>query len=88
MSSRERTPIAFVADPRMTGTSLPSPMAARSALMTTASSSVPSSRYRARRSSSVSATASTSFSRASCTASARSAGMSVSSIFPGVSPTT
>ena len=44
MSRRERTPIAFVADPRITGTSLPSAMAARSALMTSASSRVPSSR--------------------------------------------
>jgi hypothetical protein len=44
MSSRERTPIAFVADPRITGTSLPSPIAARSALMTSASSRAPSSR--------------------------------------------
>ncbi len=71
-------PMLLTAAPHRTGTILPVAIPARSAVTTSASPRAPSSRYLFRRSSSVSAAASTSFSRYSFTRSARSAGMSAS----------
>ena len=72
----------LVAAAHRTGTILPCVMPARSALSISASASEPSSRYLARRSSSVSAAASTSFSRHSFTVSASSVGMAASLALP------
>src|SRR2546422_704875 len=80
-------PIDLEAPAQSTGTILPAPMPLLSALSIDASSSAPSSRYLVSRSSSVSAAASTSFSRHSRARSDRSAGMSVSDDLPSASTT-
>ena len=77
-SSRAWTPTDFDAVAHTTGMSLPAEIPARSAFSISGSPSDPSSRYFASRSSSVSAAASTSFSRYSLARSESSAGISPS----------
>ncbi len=76
-SSAEPRPLASRPSQHSTGTSSPSATAFFSPLASSAAVSSPASRYFSVRSSSVAATASISFSRASATASARSPGTSV-----------
>ncbi len=83
-SSSAWVPMPLTAAAQSTGMILPVVMPARSALSISGSSSDPDSRYLLSNSSSVSAAASTSFSRYSRAWSAMSPGMSASRGFPSV----
>ncbi len=77
-------PMPRAADAQSTGTAPPLPMARRRAPSISSSLIAPSSRYLASRSSSVSAAASASFSRAALAASISSPGISASRVLPSL----